>query len=531
MVDVDLRDRESRAEPYIPSIVAANLERTAVSKYHTKGGHGFAAEDANHRADQIRGKHPELVGAGNRKNGADRIVGGVLIQSKYCQTPLASLSAAFDPKTNLYRYTGQVLEVPKDQYEECVELMRSKITAGRVPGVVDPNQAEQLVRQGSVTYKQARNIARAGNIDSIVYDAKTQAVTSSSIFAISFAVQFARLRWSGDTTEDAFKDALHSACSAGITTMTTGVLTAQVLRTRAPAMGAAVARKGIRVVSKNRMGKTAIEKLAQASTGKALYGAAATNHVSRLLRTNAITATISTVVASTPDLYRAVVAQDASFGQFAKNLTMNAGGTAAGSAGWMAGAALGAALGSVIPGPGTAIGGFLGGVAGSLGVGSLGTAATKRVLDAVIEDDALRMSQLLNSAVEQLAIDYLLSEQEVEALSAIVQTTVDGKWLRGMYQAGSSNRSDPDRHAYAYNAFEPVCTEIVQKRPKVTVPWIETSLQPRDVRTESGKPHAAEGWSLARSSWNMTLYSTSRSCQYRVHAVSSSATGAEHGAS
>lgn len=38
---------------------AAALERTQISKYHTKGGHGFVAEDANTFDDLMSGKNAE----------------------------------------------------------------------------------------------------------------------------------------------------------------------------------------------------------------------------------------------------------------------------------------------------------------------------------------------------------------------------------------------------------------------------------------------------------------------------------------
>ena len=106
------------------------------TKYHTKGGHGFAAEDANAQVDKWCGKLVEKVGTSNAKNGADRIVNGVEIQTKYCSTPAKSVEAAF--KEGVYRYSGQVLEVPKDQYDDAVRIMRGRISNGQVPGVTDP---------------------------------------------------------------------------------------------------------------------------------------------------------------------------------------------------------------------------------------------------------------------------------------------------------------------------------------------------------------------------------------------------------
>ena len=44
-----------------------------------------------------------------------------------------------------------MLEVPSDQYDEAVELMKQKIGEGKVPGVSDPAEAENLVR-GNVRF-------------------------------------------------------------------------------------------------------------------------------------------------------------------------------------------------------------------------------------------------------------------------------------------------------------------------------------------------------------------------------------------
>ena len=56
-----------------------------MDKFSTPRGHGFAAERANHLYDKLTGKDATLVGDDNAKWGADRLVDGVNIQSKYCQ--------------------------------------------------------------------------------------------------------------------------------------------------------------------------------------------------------------------------------------------------------------------------------------------------------------------------------------------------------------------------------------------------------------------------------------------------------------
>ena len=145
--------------------ITQNIEfETQLMKAHTKGGLGFMAEDANSLHDRWQCKQVEDIGRNNEKNGADRIVDGIYIQTKYYDTPVKTINSAFDVETGMYRYYQKsdgkpmLLEVPKDQYEQAVNLMREKIKEGKVAGVTDPEEAQTLVKAGCVTFKQARNM-------------------------------------------------------------------------------------------------------------------------------------------------------------------------------------------------------------------------------------------------------------------------------------------------------------------------------------------------------------------------------------
>ena len=463
----------SQGDPYISSLVAEMIELIQIGKYHGKGGTGFAAEDANALWDCLTGKKVTVTGTNNELNGPDRIVNGVKIQTKYYQTATLTLDAAFDLDTGRYRYKGQVLEVPKDQYDECVKLMRDKIAQGKVPGVTNPQSAEALVKRGDVTYKQARNIARAGNIDSIWFDAKTHAVTTSYVFAISFAIHLGKRIWNGESNQDALKGALVSAMTAGGVTLVTGIVASQILRSRAAAIGAVVARSGVRSVASTSAGRKIVESLAQASLGKAVYGGAAINHVAKLFRSNFVTSSIATAVITIPDFYRAAITGAISWPQFAKNLVINGTSVTTGAGGWMGGAAAGAAIGSVVPIVGTAAGGFVGGILGSIGGGFVGSTASKVIMDRVVEDDAKRMLALLQEVIEEVVSDFLLSNSEVEELGAVIKATLSNDWLCAIYQAGSTYNDDERRRDYAYSISDAVCLEIVRKRPKIELPSFE----------------------------------------------------------
>ena len=387
---------------------------------------------------------------------------GCLFNPSIFRAQRDTVAAAFDSNSGYYRYEGQVLEVPKDQWEDCVKLMRERIEQGKVQGTKNPTDAEKIVRQGTVTYEQAKNIARAGNIDSLIFDAKTQIVTSISVFPISFAVTFAHSRWRGESVKDATLAALGCAVLSGSTMILTGVVSAQLLRTGIGTFGATSVRNGVRAISRASVGRQVARRIATGSLGKSVTGAAAVNHVSRLLRTNAITAAVAAVVTSTPDFYRAVFKRSISWQQFAKNTAINAAGVITGTAGWIGGAA----IGSVFPGVGTVIGGLVGGVVCSLGAGIGGTTAAKFLADKFVKDDLERLIAILQQEIERLASEYMLTEGEFESILTEINEKVNPKWLRRMFK-----QKDPS--IFLRVEFEHLFKAIVRKRPKVLLPSVE----------------------------------------------------------
>ncbi len=454
------------ASPYI----ARGLEKTQIAKYHTKGGHGFAAEDANHFSDAIRGKTAEVVGITNDLNGADRMVNGVRIQSKYFQCAVETISAAFDPVSGAYRYEGQLLEVPSDQYEKCVELMRERIVQGKVPGFDNAVEASNIIQKGSISYRQARNIARAGNVDSLVFDAKTQAVTSTGIFAISFVVTFAQTCWQGESPSAAIKTAIVSAMSSGSLSLVTGVLGAQVLKTEAAAIGAVSVRWGVKSVAGTTVGRQVVNRIAVGSLGKGVYGAAAINHVSKLLRSNAITGTIAVAATSTPDFYRALFDRSISWKQFTKNLSVNIGGVAGGTAGWLGGAAVGAALGTSVPIIGTAAGGIAGAILGALSGGFGASVAAKAIADRVADDDSRRLLRMFESELQELASEYMLTESEFEIIVSEASKVATAKWLRQFFKVSKNGADLGAQTGFIRSTFETRLSELSGNRPLIHLP-------------------------------------------------------------
>lgn len=464
------KNRKGRdaAQAAMAPLDAAALERTQIGKYHTKGGTGFAAEDANNLADRMRGKDAKVVGGDNAPRGADRVVGGVRIQSKYYDSPAATMRSAFEPGGGDYLYADQMLEVPKDQYDQCLELMRKRIRDGKVPGHTDPADAEKLVKKGTVTYKQARNIARAGNIDSVAFDVKTGAATACGAFGISFAINYWQGRREGLSAEEAINAALGEALRAGSATLVTHVLVAQILRTKAAASGTVVMRHGVKAIARNPLGKKAVESIAKASLGKAVHGAAAVNHVSKLLRSNLVTGGLTTVVMCTPDFYRAAFAKSISWQQFTKNSVVTITKVAGGTGGWFVGAAMGATAGSAIPFVGTAAGMLIGGLLGSLGGGTFAGKVTKAIADEICEDDVEALKKILERELRRLSEEYMLDKREIEQIIDDVGGAADAEWFRHM-QKETRGREGPGAR-FVRDKFEHEFQTIAKRRQMIAPP-------------------------------------------------------------
>ena len=123
----------------------------------------------------------------------------------------------------------------------------------------------------------------------------------------------------------------------------------------------------VKAAARTQLGKSAISKTASVIAGRSVAGSAATNVITRALRTNAVVSTVAFTVTSVPDVVK-LCRGKISGRQFAENTTSNAAGIGGGWAGTSAGAAMGSLL---CPGIGTIVGGIVGGIAGGVGA-SLG---------------------------------------------------------------------------------------------------------------------------------------------------------------
>lgn len=385
---------------------------------NTSAGHGEMAEEAINMLDKLHGFDAKVIGRDNAKDGADRQIGDIFIQTKYYNSARGSLEACFNPETGQYRYMKDgkpmQLEVPKDQYQKVLDGFRRKIEKGKVPGVTDPNEAVNIVRKGRLTYQQAVNLTKPGTIESLSYDALTGVVTCSCALGITFVVTvFLTWRKTGD-----IKQAIQAGASAGLQvfgiSFVQHMLVSQIART---GLANSLLAPSQYIVGKlgYQASATIVNGIRALSGKSAIYGAAASKHLAKILRSNVLTSVLSFAVFSIPETYN-VAARKISGAQYAKNMSVLAGSIAAGAggaiaAGVVAAKVAGAAGTAVAPGVGTVVG-ITGGFVG----GAVGAKVVKTTGDILYEDDVETLGRLFNAYASCLIGEYLLDEAEIDCL-------------------------------------------------------------------------------------------------------------------
>ena len=458
------------------------------SKFHANRGHGFAAERANHLYDKLHGKDAHVLGDDNAKNGADRLVDGVKIQSKYCSTGSKCISECFEKnaagKTTL-RYLNadgspMQIEVPADKYEDAVRAMQERIKNGQVPGVDNPAKAKDIVRKGNFTYEQAKNIARFGTVESLTYDAVNGIIVGSAVFGVSAVMTFAISIWNGKSVKEALRDAINSGFKVGGVAFLTAVISGQLTKAGIQGVLAGTSKEIV-----NALGPKASAVLVNSlRNGTNIYGAAAMSSAQKMLSNNLVTGIVSVAVLSAgdfTDVFRGRISRK----QLAKNLFNTTGTVASGTGGFMAGAAVGAKAGAAmgtfaIPIPcvgtvgGATIGGAVGGVIGGTLSGSVGNKIVSWISDKVIDDDAVEMINILETEFKEIAVNYVLNENEAKEVVDLLAEEITSSKLKDMYKA-------KDKNKFAQDLLNQHVEKVVQNRNFVELPTQKQLVQ--SVRT------------------------------------------------
>lgn len=439
--------------PYIISHVDMNTR-----VFNNPQGHGVAAEYLNDRIDNLSGYDAIQLGNDNAKNGADRIVNGIEIQTKYYSTATRSVNAGFDDTTGMYKYIGKngkpmQLEVPKDQYEKAVAVMENKIKSGKVAGIKDPKMAKSLIRKGNVTYEQAKNYSKFCSKESLLYDATSGAIVGLSAFGISGAISFSLTYLQ---TKD-FAKALNVAIVSGIKNGGMAFCI-YMLGTQAQRIAGINALVNMLDVSSSSM------------FGKALINATGSRAgANALLRGTLVTSVATMAVTSGYEIYK-MMDDRISKSQCIKNITVGAGGIAGAAGGAMAGAA----LGSVVPVVGTFVGGVLGAVAGAAG----GSGLMKGIMDEFIDDDNVIKATNFKNQMIYLSQKFMLDEKEQTLFQTEVESYIES--FENFYE----EKLKRDSRIREYNAIlKPILiNKVISKRTIIEVNSIPSSMVETNIK-------------------------------------------------
>lgn len=438
------------------------------TQYRKDSRVGYGAEDANAMNDRWHGKKVEEVGRNNAKNGPDRISDGVYIQTKYYDTAYKTVNAAFDASGYRYYQDGKPmkLEVPKEQYEQAVKLMREKIAKGEVAGVKNPDEATNIVLKGHVTFKQAQNIAKAGNIDSLMFDAQSSIVSTTSTFGISFVINFAVLKYKNISTEDAIKISFIEGLKSGGITFLGSVFTRQILRTSVGRTLAALSTKFSKSLMtefyQTPLGKEMIHKAAALIAKKQIYGGAARNVAIKFFRTNVLTNATFILVNTVPDFWDFMNNRKSW-----KELTVSIASSISGLGAFLIGSKLGAKI--PVPGPLKVVLSMLGGTLAAL-------AASDIIARIFKTKEEKKEYDLIQEVVKDLSEDYMLiDEEEFDQCMSEIQKreVINANFIEHI----RVRNSDDEKKAYIYTKLKSCFFDIIKRRKQVVTPSAEEYVE------------------------------------------------------
>lgn len=426
-------------------------------------------EEALNLVDKFSGKQAESIGEVNIKNDA------IQIQAKYCASGIKCINDCFDEETGLFRYfnsdgTPMQIEVPADKYYEAVNAFRNKILEGKVANVTNPDDASKYIHRGKLTYKQALNLCKSGNIKTLTFDAATGFIYCSYALGITFlATYIISFKQTGDK-----KQALNTALSAGLQVFgvpfVSYILASQVVKTTFVKQFIPVSTYLI-----NSLGYKAAQNITNvmgAMSGKGAISSTAAKQFSQIYKSNFVSAGITFVVFSIPDTYN-VFSKKISNAQYTKNMLSLIGTMA--SAGWgtlgvsILAAKVGGKIGIKIkPGVGTVIG-----ISGGLAGGLIGGTAIKVLGDKIREDDSIILSRMFNGIVVNLVYEYMLSESEIDALIEKLNSIKPNEFKKLFKTLVSEQQQEKVIDSFVRCYFE----EIIKKRPVIAEPTTDDIIE------------------------------------------------------
>ena len=266
-----------------------------------------------------------------------------------------------------------------------------------------------IIWKGKLTYAQARNLAKAGTIESLAYDTVTGAINCSFAFGLSALVSFAFTFYRTRNPKEAARDAAITGLQTFGLSLATQVLSTQIARTSLQKSLVPISE----VIARNMGSKTtqtlinAIRKLAGK---KPIYSGAAQKSLAKALRSNAMAQGISFVVFVVPDTVKIARGKMSGY-QYAKNVSslfMSFAG--AGAIGLGGTVLLGKKIAEKIPHTAAKVMVFVVSAAGAITVGE----GVRKTFELFREDDAVIAQRMFNATIINICVDYMFNEEEIE---------------------------------------------------------------------------------------------------------------------
>ncbi|MDK9789872.1 hypothetical protein [Vibrio sp. D431a] len=270
---------------------------------------------------------------------------------------------------------------------------------------------------------------------------------------LSVAISLALSVWDGDEWDVALKTASMTGLKTFGISFISSVATSQLSRTGIE--------HGLRNTTDwvvTQLGSDLTSKIANAFRGgSGIYGAAAANNVSKMLRGNIVSGIVTTTVLSSADAYR-FFKKEVSARQLLKNISVTSSSVVAGSYGFTQGAI----WGNFIPLP-PPFGAAVGGVAGSIIFGTVGQKVSKFTLGKLLKEDAEEMLEILNNEYSRLCSEFLINKSEGKEIIDLLSSSDLTVTLRKMHAA-------PNRREFARELLITYVKRVIRFRAKIIQP-------------------------------------------------------------
>ena len=410
-------------------------------------GHGYAAEYANLTVDRILNRNvineAQNLDPNTGKqvtNGADRIVDGTYIQSKYVADFPSLWRGAFSSGEGRYMHDGEwmKIEVPRDKYVNYKNELQKKIDSGDLNGIEPGTDAGIFLKKGYISYQESVSIAKAGTVEGVVIDAANGVMCALPAATISAVIIFAQSIWNGNSADKAARASFEVFIEGVGKVVAVHVVTSQLIR------------KNVRIPITGESMENPLFNLANNLTGELKNTSFAKTNIGQTLGMDKLTGqkllsgTVTAIVYFGPDVYKYFQGR-ISEKQLFKNVTSTA-----------AGIAVGAKMGAAMR------------IVGMIAGGILGSMATKKVLDTFIIDDAQEMFVIFKEEfIDVITMSRLTREEFIQIADWTVNNDDFSNFLELMY-----SKEEPRLFAreylnelvqYTYSLRQPITIEMIEE--------------------------------------------------------------------